>query len=136
MKRKEFLSMMGIGAAAVACTACFGGCAKEDNGVEPPANVDFTLDINDPANSGLTDTGVNTNGIVVVKTSGGAYTAVSAACTHQGTTVYYRPSSNDFYCPSHGSSFATDGTVTQSPATSSLKHYNTTLTGNLLRVYS
>ena len=136
MKRKEFLSMLGIGAAAVACTACFSGCAKQDNGVSPPANVDFTIDITDPTKSDLNGTGYNNDGVIVVKTTGGAYAAVSAACTHQGTTVYYRRSSNDFYCNSHGSSFAIDGNVTHSPATSSLKHYNTTLTGNLLRVYS
>ncbi len=137
MKRKEFLSIIGIGAAAVACTACLGGCKQEDSIIEAPTDIDFTLDLTDAnTNNGLNSTGVITNGVIVVKTAGGIYRAVSSGCTHQGVTVFYRRSSNDFYCSSHGSRFNPEGGVITGPATRALTQYNTSLNANLLRVYS
>ncbi len=141
MTRKEFFASVGFGAAAVLIPACIGGlassCSSEDNGHTTPAptNVDFTLDITTGAlatNGGY----LTTNGIVVARTNSGEFLAVSASCTHQGTNVKYVANENDFYCPNHGAKFSSNGTVTQGPASSNLKSYNTALTGSSLRVYS
>jgi len=141
MTRKEFFASVGFGAAAVLIPACIGGlassCSSDDNGHTTPAptNVNFTLDISTGAlatNGGY----LTTNGIVVARTNSGEFLAVSASCTHQGTNVKYQASANNFHCPNHGASFSSNGTVTQGPATSNLTRYNTTLTGNSLRVYS
>jgi cytochrome b6-f complex iron-sulfur subunit len=137
VERKEFLSLIGLGAAAVACTYCLGGCKVNDPGITGPSNVDFTLDLSAPNNGALKSAGgyVYNSGVIVANT-GNEYIAVSSTCTHQGSTVVYDPSSKGFYCPAHGSRFAQNGSVTQGPAGSPLTRYNTTLNGTSLRVYS
>lgn len=137
MDRREFLSKFGIGAAAATCAYCISGCKPQDSGITAPTNVDFTLDLTAPANSGLRSVGgylVN-NGVIVAHARSG-YIAVSAACTHQGTTIYFDGGNNIFVCPSHGSTFTASGSVINGPASSPLGQYNTKLTGNMLRVYS
>ncbi len=137
MDRKEFLSLLGIGAAAVACSYCLQGC-QQNTGPTAPTNVDFTLDLTAAQNSGLTAVGgyLYNNGVIVAHVQGGSYVAVSSICTHAGGTVYYDLANNRFHCPNHGSNFAVDGTVINGPAASPLMKYNTALTGNSLRVYS
>ncbi len=137
MDRKEFLSTIGLGAVAAVCTYCLGGC-KVDNGPTGPTNVNFTLNLNDPANSALKSNGgyLYNSGVIVARTASGSFVAVSLACTHAGATVYYDPSSNHFNCPAHGSVFATDGSVINGPASAPLTRYNTSLSGSSLRVYS
>jgi cytochrome b6-f complex iron-sulfur subunit len=138
MDRKEFLSLVGISAAALAVTYCFGGCQPLDNIPTAPTNVDFTLNLTDSANAALNSNGgyLTKNGVIVARTVSGAYVAVSQACTHAGTTVQYVAKTDRFYCPNHGSNFATDGSVVNGPAGSPLAKYNTALNGTSLRVYS
>ena len=137
MDRKEFISQVGFGAAALITAACFGslaGCKKTD-AITAPSNVDFTVDTSSGAlatNGGY----LVKNGVLVARTNSGTFLAVSAACTHEGTNVNYYASSNSFTCPNHGALFTTKGIVTSGPAKSNLATYNTTLTGNSLRVYS
>jgi len=136
--RKEFLSILGLGAAAVACSYCLEGCKTGDNPVGPPTNVDFTLDLTNPAYSALKANGgyLYNAGVIVARTSTGTYVAVSQACTHAGANVEFAGGSNQFQCPAHGSIFASDGSVLRGPASSPLAKYNTSLSGNSLRVYS
>ena len=133
MNRKEFLSIVGIGATGVFVTSCLSACKKENN-----TNIDFTLDLNSSANSALAANGgyVISQGVIVAKTSAGEYIAVSAACTHQGINVQFQSANNRFYCPGNGANFSTNGTVQNGPANSPLTKYNTNLSGNMLRVYS
>ena len=143
MDRKEFFSKVGFGAAAALLPACIAGIASgcsSDNSSSPttipaPTGVDFILDV---STGSLTTNGgfLVTKGIVVARTNSGTYIAVSASCTHEGTNVNYNASGNNFICPNHGAQFSSTGTVTQGPANTNLKKYNTTLTGNSLRVYS
>lgn len=137
MDRKEFLSVVGLGAAAVACSYCFGGCNPADQGPTAPQNVDFTIDLSAPANSALQSVGgyLYNSGVIVAKTTAG-FVALSSICTHQGGTVTYDASSNNFYCPVHGSLFSTSGAVVRGPAGSPLKAFKTSLNGTSLRVYS
>lgn len=133
MNRKDFLSLVGIGATGIIAASCLSACKKENN-----TNIDFTLDLNSSANSALAANGgyVISQGVIVAKTSAGEYIAVSAACTHQGVNVQFQSSSNRFHCPSHGANFSTTGSVQNGPANSPLTKYNTSLSGNMLRVYS
>jgi len=137
MDRKEFLSAIGLGAAAIACSYCFDACNVNDPGITGPTNVDFTLDLTAPSNGALKSTGgyIYNSGVIVAN-AGSAYIAVSAACTHQGNSVVYDETSHGFYCPAHGSRFSQSGAVTNGPAASPLTSYKTTLTGTQLRVYS
>lgn len=133
MKRKEFLSVMGVGAAGILALSCLSSCKKE----EAP-DVDFTLDLNSSSNVALATNGgyLISQGVIVAKTNSGDFIAVSAACTHQGVEVEFQSSNNRFYCSGHGANFSTTGAVLNGPANSPLKKYNTSLNGNVLRVYS
>ncbi|MFV5701852.1 ubiquinol-cytochrome c reductase iron-sulfur subunit [Flavobacterium sp. XS2P12] len=141
MNRKEFFARAGFGAAAVLLPACIAGlsssCSSDDSLSPTPAptGVDFNVDVSSgtlATNGGF----MVTNGIVIAKTLAGSFIAVSAACTHEGTNVNYNSSGNNFICPNHNSEFTSVGVVTKGPATSNLKQYNTSLSGNTLRVYS
>jgi cytochrome b6-f complex iron-sulfur subunit len=140
MERKEFLSLLGLGSASVLAAVCMGGCSKQSatGGSTAPTNVDFTIDLSLPANANLAGDGgyIYSNGIIVARTVGGAYVAVSQACTHEGVSVQYVSSQDLFYCPSHGAKFSDSGSVVSGPASSALKQYKTFLTGTSLRVYS
>lgn len=139
MTRKDFFARVGFGAAAVLIPACIGGlatsCEKEETSANAPTNVDFTLDITTgtlAANGGH----LVHLGVLVARTLTGTFIAVSAGCTHQGTTVNYSSSGNNFICPNHNAQFNSAGAVTQGPASTNLTQYNTALTGNSLRVFS
>lgn len=140
MERKEFLSLLSLGSASALAAVYLGSCSKSSTGsnVTAPANVDFTLDLSLPANSSLAASGsyLYSNGIIVAHTIAGNYIAVSQACTHEGVTVQYIGSSHQFYCPSHGATFSETGAVTGGPASSSLKQYQTSLSGTMLRIFS
>jgi len=137
MDRKEFLSLVGGGGAAVLLVGCLGGCKGQDD-VTGPTNIDFTLDLNAAANLPLKTNGgyVYQSGVIVARTTSGNYVAVGSTCTHQGGTVAYDATANRFHCPIHGSDFSTDGGVVTGPASKPLSVFKTTLTGTSLRVYS
>ncbi|MEO8168310.1 MAG: Rieske (2Fe-2S) protein, partial [bacterium] len=128
----------GLGAAAVACTYCLGGCNPNNGVTDAPTNVDFTLDLTNPSYAALNGNGgyVYNGGLIVARIADGSYVALSQRCTHAGGTVQYNLNSNIFHCPVHGASFSTSGSVVAGPAGSPLQKYNTTLAGNSLRVYS
>jgi cytochrome b6-f complex iron-sulfur subunit len=136
MNRSEFLKYMGTGTLMV-CAGCnLVSCSSNDD--PTPTAVDFTLDLSLSANSTLQNIGgsISKEGVIIAKLSSTDFTAVSQACTHEGTKVNYRSSQQDFLCPNHGSIFDKNGTVKNGPATSALKKYNTELTGTNLRVFS
>ena len=137
MDRKTFLSSIGLSAGTLFIASCLGGCSKasvDSAGAAP--TVDFTLDLTQPANAALNTPGgyIYANGVIIAKTLAGSIIAVSQACTHQGVTVRFVGSNNDFYCPSHGATFSATGAVTAGPANSPLKSYSVTVTGNTIRV--
>lgn len=135
MDRKEFLSLIGISAGAVVFGACMNSCKKEDSSPEP-TKADFTIDLS--ATPALANNGgfLVKDGIIIAKTMAGAYIAVSAACTHEGTIIQYQGGNNRFFCPNHGSAFSNSGSVLNGPATKSLQQFNTSVSGNILRVFS
>ncbi|GAA4365196.1 Rieske (2Fe-2S) protein [Hymenobacter saemangeumensis] len=147
MKRQEFLHLFGFGAAMV-LSGCLGGCAskKEDPAPGPgpsPTNnsVDFTIDLNDPANARLNDPAFGyvygaDGRVIVAKTTSGSYIALSAACTHQGATVRFDTNTNGFTCPLHGSQFSSSGAATMGPASAPLRRYTVAQTGSVLRITS
>lgn len=144
MERKEFLSLLSSGAAAFFAVGCLGGCGSKESDPQPnpgtggqPAKTDFTLDLNEAANSTLKTKGnaLVKNGVIVAYTNAGSYIAVSSVCTHQGGTLGFNAGNNNFVCPSHGSVFNTNGSVAQGPANKALKQFSTTLSGSKLRVY-
>jgi cytochrome b6-f complex iron-sulfur subunit len=138
MDRKEFLTLIGLGATAFVASACLNGCKPLDTVTGPPTNVDFTLNLDDPAYGALKTNGgyIDKDGVIVARTTSGTYVAVSLACTHQGTSVTFDAGNNRFHCPSHGSNFSTTGAVINGPANSPLASYNTSLNNSSLHIYS
>lgn len=143
MDRKEFLAQLGLGSTAIFAVTCMQACSKSDgnspNQNNPGTNVDFTLDLNDPANAALKKPGgyLIYKGIIVAQNMNGNYLAVSSACPHEGVNVEFKSNQDQFYCSAHGSYFASTGKYISGPANGrSLTQYKTALTGNSLRVYS
>jgi cytochrome b6-f complex iron-sulfur subunit len=140
MNRSEFLKLMGTGT-ILACAGCsLVSCSSSDD-PSPAGNtnpVDFTLDLSLAPNSVLTNVGgaLSVNGIIIARLSTTTFTALNQACTHQGTSIDFRPASADFLCPNHGSQFSSTGAVTRGPATRALRKYSTELNGTLLRIFS
>lgn len=71
-----------------------------------------------PVGGGLVATGADGKPIVILQPSAGQVSAVSAVCTHMGTTVAV--SGTQLKCPAHGSVFGFDGSVVNGPATAPL----------------
>jgi cytochrome b6-f complex iron-sulfur subunit len=137
MTRKEFIAQVGQSAALLLVPGCITGlssCKKKKKKEEEEAKKDFTLDV---SSGPLATNGGSLvhEGVIVARTLSGGFIAVDAACTHQGTTINYVSSSNSFSCPNHGSKFNSGGGVTQGPASTNLKAYSTSLSGNSLRVF-
>ncbi len=127
MERKEFLSQVGFGVAALLLPACIStltGCSSND--VAPISSGPLAT------NGGF----LVSNRIIVARTTAGSFLAVSAICTHEGTTIQYQSGSNNFRCPNHGATFSSTGQVTNGPANRPLTQYKTELTGTSLRVFS
>ncbi len=144
MKRDEFFTAFGVSAGMLFLAPVLSSCSKSmtDTSATGGGNnngaVDFTLDLSSSTYSTLNNNGgsVIKDNIIVARTVSGVYVALSSVCTHQGGTIGYDSSADRFHCPNHGSNFATDGSVINGPASTSLKKYNTQLTGTSLRVYS
>ncbi len=135
MDRKEFIRLAGASAGMALVASCFQSCSSDDADPNTPTGVDFTLDIS----SGLLAMPgefVVQNRVIVARVNSTDFVAVSAACTHQGTTVQFQPSQNRFNCPNHNSNFNLNGTVINGPATRPLTQFQTSLSGNTLRVFS
>jgi Rieske Fe-S protein len=71
--------------------------------------------------------------VLVAHAPGGAFTALSTACTHQACEVTAF-ASQAFVCPCHGSEFDVDGRVVRGPATAPLRQYTTQLAGDVLTI--
>lgn len=143
LDRNEFLKLVGTSIGAIVLTHCLSGCSKDDDGTTPttPTGVDFTLNLADPSNADLRTNGgfVYNRGVIVARTTSGAFIAVSQACTHQGTSVVYRSGTDDLFCPNHGSVFSTTGAATRpfQQGQAALKQYKTQFNNaaNTVRVF-
>ena len=148
MKRNEFVKALGISAGTVMFAPFLVSCSKGTSVADPgtggttPKGVDFTLDLALAANDALNTNGNSliNSGVIVARTSSGAFVAVASACTHQGAQVVFDNANNRFNCSNtgggHGSQFSISGSVVAGPAPKSLKLYTTQLTGTKLRVFA
>jgi len=145
MERKDFLAALGLSAGSLVISSCLGACGKSDTGTPnqvtptptPGNKLDFTVNVN--SNTDITTKGWTImNGVIIAK-NGSSYIALSSSCTHQGNPLTYNSGNNNFPCSltgaAHGSIFDSSGARIQGPATSALKKYSTTLSGDSLRVF-
>lgn len=136
MERRDFLEKLGIGAAFVLSTSCLQSCKKD---AVAASGVDFTLNLDDAANSSLKTNGnfIISNGTVVAKTTTGEYVAATVTCSHEGNkAVQYDKANNRYRCTVHGAQFDLTGKGLNAEASKGLTIYKTTLTGSSLRVFA
>lgn len=139
MTRRDLLQKVLIGGVTfLVLPPVLNSCSKEDNpggtGNPPPGNK-LDLDLTNPNFAALNNAGgfVVTQGIIVANTPAG-YVAIDSTCTHQGCGIAYSSASNNFPCPCHGSVFSTTGAVVTGPATTALKSYGVSKSGNTLTI--
>ena len=137
--RRQMLLRLGLGGLlAAGCRMSLEdpiepGVELTDAGVETDANPsvvecdgNLCLDLQHPANEVLTRIGGyrlvthGTRRLIVVRVDAAAFVALSAACTHAGTSVVYRESEMLLVCPNHGSRFTLEGDVARGPAAAPL----------------
>ena len=101
MDRQEFFRPVGVSVGAILLTRCVSGCAGSANPNITPNPENFTIDFTEKANENLAMKGgyLIVNDVIVAQTKSGAYVAVAANCTHQGTQRVVKPNDNQFYCP-------------------------------------
>lgn len=146
MKRKEFLEQLGLGAAFVLTTSCFGGCKGDDDldtdefpPLDPLDPVDFTIDLTDPANAPLLTNGgyvvYGDNKTVVARTVSGELVAATQRCSHQNNlNVIY--DNDEWFCTVHSAAFRLDGQGINDLARRNLTVYNVEVNGDTVRVFS
>lgn len=139
MERKTFLKSLGAGAAFAITFPCLQGCSKDEGPSAVPSGVDFTIDLDSAEGSGLSQNGdfILKNEVVVVKNLEGEFVAASQICSHQQTDQvrFITDGGGIFHCFTHGSEFSQDGTPLNQITSNPLKIFNTSLDGNILRVF-
>lgn len=138
MTRRDLIQKVLIGGTTlIVLPTALNSCSKDedDPGNGGTGGNKITIDLTNPTYSALNNVGgsVTVQGIIVANTSGG-YVALDVACTHQGCSVTYNSTANNFPCACHGSLFSTAGAVLNGPATVALKSYAVSKSGNTLTI--
>ena len=146
MTRRELINRITIGGITfLVMPSVITSCSKPaaDNPVTPPGpggtpppSGNITIDLTDPKYSALNTTGGFTvvQSIIVANLGSGNFVALSSVCTHQGCTIAFNSAVNNFPCPCHGSVFSTTGAVVNGPASTPLKAYTVSKSGNILTI--
>lgn len=137
MDRKEFLSILGMGATGLLIPACLGSCSKDSGSTGTTLTSDVVLDLNSSTYSSLKTKGsavTLSQGIIVAYGTDGKYYAVQAVCPHESGSIGFNSSSNKFSCNKHVNTFSTSGTSDGQTTNSSLKSYTTSLSGTTLTI--
>ena len=64
----------------------------------------------------------------------GSFLGLSKTCTHLGCTLTWNDEQQQFVCPCHGSTFARNGIVLNSPAVRPLDYYPVRIENGLIRI--
>lgn len=71
---------------------------------------------------------------MVIRVSPSEVLALTAICTHRGCSMDFDAAQSLITCPCHGSQFSESGAVVRGPATTPLKVYTATLTGETITI--
>jgi cytochrome b6-f complex iron-sulfur subunit len=143
MTRRDLIQKIVVGGTTILVTPMIlSACTKEtapsvvtNPGSGKTLSGNITIDLTNNSYSALNTAGgsVIVQDIIIAN-SGGNFLALSSVCTHQGCTVGFNPTANNFPCPCHGSLFSANGSVINGPASSPLKSYTVNKTGNILTI--
>jgi len=135
--RKEFLEKIGIGAAFALTATCMGSCTKDTS--PPPQDIDFVIDLREDRFAVLSNLGgfVRENDVVIARSVSGNYLAATVLCSHEpNKRIEYRSQDGVWHCPVHGAEYTEEGQGLNSFGANNLTVYQTSLDGDLLRVFS
>ena len=154
MKRRDFLSFVGLGLVATSLPVAIAACsptetteadgskaeapATEASNSEPVARADGFAEIGTVAaldEAGfLADESFMGEKVVVVRdpADATAVVALSSVCTHKGCVVDWKDT--EFVCPCHASKFSAEGAVLEGPATEPLAKYEAMVEGDAVLV--
>jgi cytochrome b6-f complex iron-sulfur subunit len=140
MTRRDLIQKVLIGGTSLLVVpSVLNSCTKDpntdNNGDGGTGGNTLTVDLTNPNYAALNSIGgsVVVQNIIIANTSAG-YIALDSVCTHQGCTIAYSSTSNNFPCPCHGSVFSTTGSVVNGPANVALKSYQVSKSGNILTI--
>lgn len=148
MERNEFIKSLGLGMALVCTGSCLAGCggSKSDDPAPGPGGGggggNTGTKVNVDLSTQLTTVGsfLSTGGVLFIRLATGnttsSFVATQAACPHQGGALNWIQANNLIQCSLHASQYTSGGAVLRQPndggATSALKVYSTSISGNTL----
>lgn len=140
--RKDFIKQVGMSIGGIILLNCLQSCTETEIpdpvGPTTSTKLDITLDLTKSEYSKLANAGgfiVLTSQKVIVARTATGFLAVQSTCTHANNPLEYNGSL--FTCDLHGSKFKETGEVSNGPATTALKKYNTSYlaNNNTLRIF-
>ena len=141
MTRRDMLVIAG----ACACGAmCAGDAMAQDRRAAGPAVKSLAIGkLGDFPKVGFYDKFAKPNKVMIARLDD-RLVAMSAACTHKGSTVRVKADADEpmLRCPSHGAEYSPQGTVTKGPAKASLVRYaltaaaDGTITADLTKTFA
>lgn len=143
MKRRDLIRKVALGTAVLTVIPpVITGCSKSDNGDDgnggTPTPEKLTLDLTNQTYAALNSSGgfvlIAAKELIVANTGNNNFVALSSKCTHDGCSVTYSATNNNFPCPCHQSLFSSTGAVINGPAVTALKSYSISKSGNILTI--
>ncbi|MFY7786589.1 MAG: Rieske 2Fe-2S domain-containing protein [Thermoflexibacteraceae bacterium] len=133
MKRRKFIENICL---ATGCIFAVGGlvaCEKEE---VSSTKVDFSIDLNDVQYADLQQIGgfIIHQNVVIARLDASQYVAATVVCSHEGQRQI-RWTGNQWVCSAHLAAFDIGGNGLNTHGAKGLTVYQTSLTGNILRVY-
>jgi len=137
VERRKLLMFFGVGALANSLPVAIAACSSKLNAAETVeiADKDGFFKIGTVAELDKKGQIYHDNSsvgkILIVRSAPKSKTlvAVDPTCTHQGCTVSWDKSSQDFSCPCHGASFNADGQAIGGPTKKPLTTYEAKIVG-------
>jgi cytochrome b6-f complex iron-sulfur subunit len=140
MKRREFVSLVGVSGAISALPVAVTGCGQQtattsESPAAPPRADGFEVagTVADLDRTGQLLNEKMALGKALVVRDGEQLLAVEPTCNHKGCSVTW-DASQTFICPCHDSKFAKDGKVLEGPATQALPIYPAKIEGDQVLV--
>ncbi|OUL30116.1 cytochrome B6 [Nostoc sp. RF31YmG] len=136
MKRRDFISWVGLGWIASSLPIAIAACSSETTTPKPTSSasgdwqkVGTTAELDQTGQLVANDSPVGPV-LVVGKSQSENLIAVNPTCTHKGCTVAWKDQAKKFACPCHGSEYGADGKVLKGPAEKPLKTYAAKIEGD------
>ncbi len=139
MKRREFVSLVGVGSVVPLAIASCTSQTKENLPLSSPRSDGFQAvgtvsDLNTKGQLLVESAALGKVLVVSDSTQSNQVVAVNPTCTHAGCSVVWQQDQSVFVCPCHDSKFAGNGKVLQGPADQPLPTYLAKVEGGSILV--